>query len=264
MSRTSTITLLTDFGAGSVYVGQMHGVLRRRAPEATVIDLAHDVPPGGVAAAAYLLQRSFDCFPPGSVHVAVIDPGVGSARRILAARAHGHTFLAPDNGLLGPLLDGETEAVVHSVENEELMRERVSRTFHGRDIFAPVAAWLAGGGALEEVGPPVAAEIARPGAVLEDGVIRGRLLLVDRFGNLITNVPKQLLEVLGAPEGLRVSFGGRPVGGLVGTFSDAPRDSLLAYVGSGDHLELAVNGGRASDVLGDDTGAEVRVERSPA
>lgn len=261
MSAAGLVTLLTDFGPGSVYVGQMHGVLLARAPDVRIVDLAHDCPPAGVAAAGYLLERSFRHFPAGSVHVAVVDPGVGSARKVLAARAQDHVFLAPDNGLLGPVLDGITEKEVRAVENRDLMAASIAPTFHGRDVFAPVAAYLAVGRDLAAVGPPTQAERARSGPDVGAASIEGRVLLVDRFGNLVTNVSRAHLQVLGKAARIRVRAGDVAIDGLVRTFSDVARDAALLYVGSGDHLEIAVRGGRASDVLGLGVGAVVHVER---
>ena len=261
MSAAGVVTLLTDFGPGSVYVGQMHGTLLRRAPDVRVVDLAHDCPAGGVAAAAYILRRSVRHFPAGSVHVAVVDPGVGSERAILAARAGDHTFLAPDNGLLGGILAETEDPEVRRVENRDLMNEVVSRTFHGRDIFAPVAAHLASGGALADVGPECPWEVARPGPELEDGAVEGQVLLVDRFGNLITDIDRGMVEALGAADAVRVRAGATFIQGLVRTFSEVPRGVALTYIGSGDHLELAINAGRASDVLRLGPGDVIRVER---
>lgn len=261
MKRSGLVTLLTDFGPGSVYVGQLHGTLLRLAPDLRVVDMAHDCPPGEVAAAGYVLLRSFRHFPEGTVHVAVIDPGVGSGRAILAVRAHGHFFLAPDNGLLGGVLVDAPDCEVRRVVNRELMAAVVSRTFHGRDIFAPVAARLATGTRLAEVGPVAEAEAARPGPEIDGDAIRGRVLLVDRFGNLITNIPREALDGLEAGAALRIRVGDAFIHGLAQTFTDVSRDDALAYVGSGDHLEIAVNGGRAGDVLGLGVGDPVRVER---
>lgn len=259
---SGVVSLLTDFGPGSVYVGQMHAVLLRRAPTLRIVDLAHDCPPGVIAAASYVLHRSWRHMPDGTVHVAVVDPGVGSGRAILAAKAHGHVFIAPDNGLLGDVLRDADE--VRRIENETLFNEHVSKTFHGRDVMAPVAAYLGTGGAFADVGPVVTPSVALPGArVTEDG-IEGSVLIVDRFGNLITDVPKSLLASYAAPEAVRVRVGAAFIEGLVQTFSDVQRGIALIYLGSGDHLEIAVNGGRASDLLRLKVGDRVRVERRQA
>lgn len=264
MSDPGTVSLLTDFGPGSVYVGQMHAVLQRRAPGVRITDLAHDCPPGVVASAGYVLHRSWRHFPAGTVHVAVVDPGVGSGRAILAARAHGQTFIAPDNGLLGDVLADADDVAVRRIENEALFNDVVSKTFHGRDVMAPVAAYLATGGAFDAVGPETTPTVALPGATRAGDGIDATVLIVDRFGNLITDVPRTMIEDFAAPEDLRVRVGAAFIEGLMQTFSDVPRGIALIYLGSGDHLEIAVNGGRASDLLRLAVGSPVRVERRQA
>ncbi len=261
MTASGLVSLLTDFGPGSAYVGQLHGTLLRHAPGVQIVDLAHDCPPGAVAAGAYILERSHPHFPVGAVHMVVVDPGVGSARKIIAVRAHGHMFIAPDNGLLGGLIQSDPEAKVRCVENPTLRNETVSRTFHGRDLFAPAAAFLASGGAFREVGPETTAEGPRPGPELGADSIKGRVLLVDRFGNLITDVPRTMVQALGDPSRIRVRVGPSFIDALVQTFSDVARGVALIYIGSGDHLEIAVNGDRASDLMGLDVGDTVMVER---
>lgn len=258
---TTIISLLTDFGPGSVYVGQMHAVLTRMAPGARVVDLAHDCPTGNVEAAAYLLRGSWSRFPEGTIHVAVVDPGVGTSRAVLAARAHGHAFVAPDNGTLGGLVEGgEVRQIVH----RDVMAAEVTPTFHGRDVMAPVAARLATGMPLAHVGPP-AVPIRLPTGISRDpGGITGRVMFADPFGNLVTNLSREVVAELGRPEdGIRVRLGDAFLDGLEKTFGDVARGRALAYFGSGGHLELAVNGGRAIDLLGLAPGDPVRVERSP-
>lgn len=264
MTAGGVVSLLTDFGPGSVYVGQMHAVLRRRAPDARVVDLAHDCPPGVVAAAGYVLQRSWRHFPDDTVHVAVVDPGVGSGRALLAARAHGQRFIAPDNGLLGAVLAEDPDAEVRRIENRALMGDTISNTFHGRDVMAPVAAHLAAGGDFEAVGPEASPSVALPAAVREGNVIEGRVLIVDRFGNCITDVPRSLLADFAAPEEIRVRVGAAFIEGLAQTFSDVAAGVALIYLGSGEHLEIAVNGARAADVLRLEVGSPIRVERRRA
>lgn len=262
MSGVPVVSLLTDFGPGSVYVGQMHAtILRRSQGQVRIVDLFHRCPFGHTEAAAYVLRRSRRHFAPGTVHVAVVDPGVGSDRDILAAEHAGQLFLTPDNSLLPDVLVGESDVRVHRVSNRELMNERVSHTFHGRDIFAPVAVHLALGGALEDVGPPIEMPAATPQPHIEDGCIEGTILIVDHFGNLITNIPRELAMQLGAPEELRVRIGAAFIDRMVDTFTDVDQGIALTYFGSGNHLEIAVNGGRASDLLRMDVGAEVGLER---
>jgi S-adenosylmethionine hydrolase len=254
------VALLTDFGPGSYYVGQMHAVLARLAPRARVLDLAHDCPAGRVEVGAYLLGRTWPHCPPGTVHVVVVDPGVGGERALLAVRAGGQVFLGPDNGVLGPAL-GQAEEV-RRIANERLFPGSVSATFHGRDVLAPVAARLVAGTPFAEVGPIAVAAGPPPGARLVDGGVEGSVLFEDRFGNLVTNVPGSLFEgwpADGAQE-VRVLIGAATLAGLRRTYADVGAGELLAYVGSGEHLEVAVRGGSAAAVLGVGAGARVRVE----
>lgn len=262
MSGVPVVSLLTDFGPGSVYVGQMHAtILRRSEGRVRIVDLFHRCPFGQTEAAAYVLRRSRRHFAPGSVHVAVVDPGVGSDRDILAAECGGQFFLAPDNSLLPDVLIGEPDVRVHRVSNVALMNETVSKTFHGRDIFAPVAVHLALGGALEAVGPAIALPAGTPQPHIEENAIEGSVLMVDHFGNLITNIPRELAMQLGAPEQLRVRIGAAFIERMVETFTDVGQGIALTYFGSGSHLEIAVNGGRACDLLRMEVGSEVGIER---
>jgi S-adenosylmethionine hydrolase len=261
VTPSGIVSLLTDFGPGSVYVGQMHAVIARLAPAARVVDLAHDCPFAAIDAASYILQRSWRHFPAGSVHVVVVDPGVGGRRAVIAARAGGHFFVAPDNGVLGAVLEADPKAETRAVENRALMNEEVSHTFHGRDILAPVASRLAARTPFEEVGPVVSATLPPPGVRAGADATDGKVILADRFGNLITNLPRSAVERMGPPDAIRVRIGAAFIDGLVRTFSDVPGGMALAYIGSGDHLEIAVNGGRACDVLRLCAGSPIRVER---
>lgn len=241
------VTLLTDFGLSDPFVGIMKGVILARHRQATVIDLCHGIPPQSVADAAFWLERSYGWFPPGSVHVAVVDPGVGSARRILAARAHGHLFLAPDNGLLAPSLSG-AGAEVRAVDGNQLGLPTPSATFHGRDVFAPVAADLASGAlAFADVGPAASALPCVLAAPEQDAeALRGEVISVDRFGNLITNLERRALDAIGAR---RVLVGGREVA-VRRTYADAEPGELLALINAFEVLELAVRDGSAQQQLG--------------
>jgi len=261
------ITLLTDFGTESTYVAQMKGVILGRCPTLTIVDLSHGVPRHDVRTAAFMLASAAPAFPKGTVHVAVVDPAVGSPRRILAAEAGGQTFLAPDNGLLTLIarpgfLSPSTEPSARfvSVENRSLFRTEVSSTFHGRDIFAPVGAALACGTSLEDLGPAVdeIEEFVLPTARREGKAIVGEVLHRDPFGNLVTNIPAGMLADAPA-ETLSIQVAGAVVRGLSGAYSDVPAGWLLAYVGSAGLLEIAVNRQSAAARLGAQGGTPVRV-----
>jgi S-adenosyl-L-methionine hydrolase (adenosine-forming) len=195
--HSPVITLLTDFGTKDIYAGVMRGVITNLAPHARIVDLTHDVPPQGVADAAFLLDAAAPYFPWGTIHVAVVDPSVGTERRIICVRTSRATYLAPDNGLLTRVLDRESAARIVSVENRSYFLPEVSNTFHGRDIFAPVAAHLALGLDPCRLGPEIAS--IRPLSLprvseTSPGVLTGELIYLDRFGNLVTNVPMASLS----------------------------------------------------------------------
>jgi S-adenosyl-L-methionine hydrolase (adenosine-forming) len=247
-SPSRVITLLTDFGHGDPFVGIMKGVIASLCIESRVIDLCHGIQPQAVAEAAFWLERSYAWFPPGSLHVAVVDPTVGSERRILAVAALGHYFLAPDNGLLADALTGAEGARVHALDFARLGLHRPSATFHGRDVFAPVAARLASGGLeLAAVGPPVLAQPCVLRAPESDGqMLTGEVVTVDRFGNLITNLDRARVE---SSRAHHVTLAGRDIT-LRRTYADAAPGELLALINAFDVLEVAQRDGNAEQRLG--------------
>jgi S-adenosyl-L-methionine hydrolase (adenosine-forming) len=246
-----SITLLTDFGTADSYVAEVKGVLLSGTSGVTLVDVTHDVPPGAVATAQYLLARAWQRFPPGTVHVVIVDPGVGTARRALAAEAAGHRFVAPDNGVLTMLPD-DARFVALALAAE------AAPTFHGRDVFAPAAARLAGGARLEDLGAVVTDPIRVPLPAPEDrGThLAGVVLHVDRFGNLVTNLPATWGRT---GSGMRAA--GVAVGPLRRTFGDVEPGQLVAYEGSGGLVEVAVRDGSAARLLGAGIGAAVTIEK---
>ncbi len=249
MSGSPRITLLSDFGQRDGYVGAMKGVLTTRCAAAHLIDLTHEIAPGDVAGGAWALGQAARWFPAGTVHLAVVDPGVGTSRRALACRLDHQFFVAPDNGLLMHLLARAHEVRVHEIVRDELWNSPVSDVFHGRDVFAPVAAWLAGGGELGAVGPridPAMLAGPAPEAPVTDAAGRhGRIVHEDRFGNLISNLPLEPGEAMG----WRVEIDGREIP-FARTYADVPAGALLALVGSEGCVELACNGQSAAALLG--------------
>jgi len=255
------VTLTTDFGLDDAFVGIMKGVLLGRAPDARIVDLTHAIPPGDVKRAAWTLHTAWAHFPPGTVHMVVVDPGVGSSRRILAARAEGAVFLAPDSGIipasLDPFGEGSLEVEYRTVDAPGLGLTGVSRTFHGRDVFAPVAAALASGLDFATLGPPARdpAIIVFPRPLKREGDVHGEILHVDRFGNLITNVREEDLP----PGDWRVVIEGVEVSGPAGAYSEAPAGGLLGIVGSAGFLEIAVRDGSAKSALASGVGTTMFV-----
>ena len=263
------IVLTTDFGLSDAYVGVMRGVILGINPRASIVDLTHQIGPQNVQQAAFVLGASYRYFPPGSIHVAVVDPGVGTARKAIVLTTPDAVFLAPDNGLLsGVLADYVAEpspaagvipvpegCAAFELSNPTYRLHPVSATFHGRDVFSPAAAHLSLGAAPSEMGDPVGEIVWRPAPVpVRDGdLLRGEVIYADHFGNLITNIPGAML---GVTSGLEVGIKGHRIAGLSVTFHQ-PGGRVdgqpIALVGSNGHLEIAVADGNAARVL--DAGA---------
>jgi S-adenosylmethionine hydrolase len=242
------ITLTTDFGTADGYVGAMKGVIARIAGShlaPVVVDLAHDIPPGDVAHAAWVVATATTEFPHGSIHVVVVDPGVGGARREVIVRARGRWYVGPDNGVFAYVAERTSE--VYAIENERFRAEHVSRTFHGRDVFAPTAAAIASGEDPSTAGPWVKLSGRLPWGPRERDV--GRIVHIDRFGNLISDLPE-------AEAGPAIAAAGQVLP-LVGTYEDVAPGQLLAYIGSAGTVEIAVRDGRADRQLAIARGALV-------
>jgi S-adenosylmethionine hydrolase len=256
----TVITLTTDFGTADGYVGAMKGVILSLAPSATVVDISHDVAPHDVRHGARVLAAAVPFFPSGTIHVAVVDPGVGSARRGIAVQTARAVFVGPDNGLFTPFL--HERVACFDLTNPETYRDTVSATFHGRDIFAPVAAHLANGMPLSELGPAVDDPLSLPMPEperLPDGQVRAEVVHVDRFGNLVTNLKlAQWDKADEEPSGIRVVVGSESLA-LHRTYADVAPGTLIALVGSDGYLELAVSEGKAAERLGMGVGVNVEV-----
>ena len=260
------ITLLTDFGTRDEYAGILKGVIYGINPAAAIVDLTHAIPPQDVVRAALVLKAAWRYFPAGTIHTAVVDPGVGSGRPIIAARQNGHWFLAPDNGLLSAVWqEGAPERLVR-VENQALFLQPVSRTFHGRDIFAPVAAHLSLGMAVEELGSAVHSDevirldLAEPRWIDPDTVV-GRIVSVDHFGNLVTNLGAAQMDRLdrsGDGSGVCITVGAHCIQGLSSSYAQKPPGKLMAVIGSREVLEIAVNQGSAAQYVGVGAGDTVQ------
>jgi S-adenosyl-L-methionine hydrolase (adenosine-forming) len=262
------VTFLSDFGTQDWFVGVVHGVVNEFAPEAHVVDLNHLVPPGDVVRGAFLLEAAAADFAAGTVHLAVIDPGVGTLRRALAVGARGQFFVGPDNGLLEWALAAD-DAVVHELVESRWFRTPVSRTFHGRDVFGPVAAHLARGVPLAEFGPRITdaarLDVARPRR--EGNALLGHVVFIDRFGNALTNLTTSAIAAaFGAlpQERLHVTVLQREVLGLAGSYGDFPVGTLVAILGSSGRIEIAQVGGDAAVRLGLGEGDPVSVRPGPA
>ncbi len=258
------ITLTTDFGLTDGYVGAMKGVLLSLCPDANVVDVSHAVAPQDIQMGSVILRDIVGYYPAGAIHVVVIDPGVGTGRRALVSRAGGQLFVGPDNGVFGPalrLLSPDKAPEFWNVSDSPLAPSIRSSTFHGRDLFAPIAAHLALGVRPEELGPTIDDPVgARAPACHQtnDGLL-GQVVSVDHFGNLTTNVPA---IALGTASRVEVTFPGRtspPVTGLFRTYEEGPSGSPMALIGSSGHLEIAICRASAAERLHVLRGASVEV-----
>lgn len=252
------VTLLTDFGLDDHYVGVMKGVILRIFPRAQIIDVTHRVKPYSVQQGAFYLDQSHRYFPEGSVHVGVVDPGVGGPRRPLAAAIGSHYFIAPDNGLLSRVLEREPEAEIREIDADQWGLKPLSRTFHGRDLFSPAAARLASGVKLEELGKRVEDPVRLwPAEPREDaaGRCRGGVLNIDRFGNIVTSFKPE--HVRGKQFRMRV--GTVSATRLAESFVDAGDTGPVLIIGSSGFLEVAIRQGSAADKAGAAIGDEVEL-----
>ena len=257
------IALMSDFGTCDHYVGAMKGVILSVCPDATLVDISHDIPPHDIQRASLELAAVWQFFPPGSVFLVVVDPGVGSNRRGLAAHSEGRRFVAPDNGVLSGVFQQTTPKCVVEVTEQGYALPKVSRTFEGRDRFAPAAAWLAKGIELSALGRPANdyCLLDTPAARVRNGRIDGAVLRIDRFGNLITNIGRGTLDRLAVGGGIEIMVAGHQVDRIVETYADITVKEVCALFGSTDHLEIAANSAKAAERLAVELGAPVRIRR---
>jgi S-adenosyl-L-methionine hydrolase (adenosine-forming) len=260
------VALLTDFGTRDHYAGALKGVIVTICPDVMLVDISHDIPPHDVTTGALELAACYRYFPPGTIFVVVIDPGVGSSRRPLGAETGDHRFVAPDNGVLTAVFQEAPPRRVVELTERRYARPTISRTFEGRDRFAPAAGWLARGIELKAFGRTIhdyqMLPIPTPEAH-DDGRVSGQVLRVDRFGNLVTNIDRRLFERSVGAQAARIRVGSVVVHRLIGTYAEAGEDQVCALFGGTDHLEIAVNGGSAAERLGAGRGAAVEVVPLP-
>jgi S-adenosyl-L-methionine hydrolase (adenosine-forming) len=259
----SVVTLTTDFGLQDWFVGTMKGVILSTHREAQIIDITHEVPPGNIQTGAFALAASYRFFPKRSIHVAVVDPGVGTDRPAIAVATQNYFFLAPDNGVLSFALAHESIRSIHRLENRKYLGAVMSCTFHGRDVFAPVAAHLAEGTAIQKFGEPLLDYVRLPKQTprITREYIEGQVVYVDRFGNAITNISERQVEDFGAKfTGLAIGRR-KPLIELGHCYQDVPHGRPLGLVGSTGFLEIAVNGSSAARLFKLRIGSRVRLRK---
>lgn len=247
---TAHITLLTDFGTSDYFVGALKGVILSVNTAVTIVDITHEIPPQDIATAAFTLLASYQSFPVGTIHVVVVDPGVGSSRRAIAASAGGQFFVGPDNGLFSYVFEREPPEKIVQLTNETYFRHTVSNTFHGRDVFAPVAAALSTGARLDSFGPEVSDSVKLESLTptrLNTSALKGKIIHIDHFGNCVTNFDKQALKGIESPS-LRLKR--RRIDEIRHSYNEAKRnEDVFAIWGSAGFLEISANQRSAAALL---------------
>jgi S-adenosylmethionine hydrolase len=257
------IALLTDFGSRDHYVGTMKAVILGIYPDITLVDISHEIPAHDVLTASLELAACYKYFPAATIFLVVVDPGVGSPRRRIAVDTGDYRFVAPDNGVLTAVLKESPARRTVELTERRYARPTVSRTFEGRDRFAPAAGWLAKGVDLSALGRPAGPihQLAIPSPALSDDVLSGEVLRVDRFGNLVTNIDRKLFDKFAHATDIEISAAAHRIGRVVATYAEAETNELCALFGSTDHLEIAVNAGNAAERLDLTRGAPVTIRR---
>ena len=257
------VALLTDFGNRDHYVGAMKGVILGICPEATLVNITHDIPTHDVLTAGLELAAAYRYFPTGTVFLAVVDPGVGSERRGLAADTGDYRFVAPDNGVLTAVLQESPPKRVVELTERRYARPTVSRTFEGRDRFAPAAAWIAKGVRLSALGRTLTdyQMLDLPVPTVDGDTITGQVLRIDHFGNLVSNIDRKTFERMAHSGSIQIEVGGQAIGRLVETYADIGDDEVCALFGSTDHLEFAANSTSAVEHLGVDKDVSIVVTK---
>jgi S-adenosylmethionine hydrolase len=259
------ITITTDFGEDDHFVGVMKGVILNINPDVTIVDINHQVKSYDIFDGAYSLSQSYHVFPPGTIHMVVVDPGVGSERRPIIVQSKNYRFVAPDNGVLSMVYEREESVEVRHVSSDHFFRKPVSNTFHGRDIFAPVAAWLSRGMEPKKFGE-VITDYARFTSVRpkweSDTLLKGIAIKVDKFGNVITNIsPADVPQIFGKePQAFCIRINGQEITGIHESFAAGEQAELFAVVGSSGFIEICTNRGSAARALNVNRGAEVELE----
>lgn len=256
------ITLTTDYGTADHLVAAMKGVILKINPDAHIIDISHNVMPFDILDGALTIGQAYRYYPPKTIHAVVVDPGVGSQRRPILVSGDQHYFVAPDNGVLSMVYEREQKVTVRHVTSEHYFLNPISNTFHGRDLFAPVAAWLSKNWQTPSFGEEVSdyVRFAMPKPKAANNTVKGVVLKVDNFGNLITNLTAEDVPQLLAGNSFKITVGGKQITKLAQTYSQGAQNEPFALMGSSGFVEISVNRGNAARTLGAQRGAEVTVE----
>lgn|SRR5215510_6969345 len=260
-NRQSLITLLTDFGNQDYFVGAMKGVILSINPSVRIVDITHEIPPQDIESAAFTLLACYRDFPPETIHLCIVDPGVGSQRRALAVQCAQQHFVGPDNGIFSWICEREADFRAWAVNNETFFRQPVSRTFHGRDVFAPVAAALSAGTKLDELGERVKDIVRLPTLApqISDGTITGRIIHIDRFGNAVTNLTRDQVAEDIFDRGAKLTINDESISTFHSCFADAKGEKPFCFFGSAGFLEVGARNSSAKGILKLQHGASIRL-----
>ncbi len=263
----SVITLTTDFGTKDNYVGVMKGVILGINPSVCLVDITHEIAPQQVREAAFLLLSSYRWFPSGTVHLVVVDPGVGGKRNPIIVETERHLFVGPDNGVFSLIYEREQEFRVFKISNPQFLLPKVSNTFHGRDIFAPAAAYLSKGTPPSRLGEQINRYVRFPftGPEIREDVLEGEIIHIDRFGSLVTNISEETWKgfVSRDKQEFQIIIKDKILNRICHTYSDVPQGELLVVIGSSGFLDISANCASAAEMLSAKPGETVRVKRSP-
>ncbi len=260
--KSKIITLITDFGLKDEYVGLMKGVMLDINPKLRIVDISHYVSPQDIIWASYLSYYSYKYFPKGSIHLAIVDPGVGSNRGIICIKVDGYIFICPDNGIITKVIEHKRPNEIHEVKNKEYFLKNTSNTFHGRDIFAPIAAHLSLGANCKDLGPKIkdVKKINLPRPKQSVKAIEGEVIHIDRFGNIITNIEENMIDKLKAnSEFVTVKIKNKKIKGISNSYQDVRKGQFLAIIGSRGLLEISANNKNIADILSIQAKKKVRV-----
>lgn len=264
MYSNGIVTLTTDFGLSDPYAGIMRGAVLSTNPRATVVDITHGIPAHDIMTAAFTFANAYGFFPAGTVHAAVVDPGVGGVRKNIAVMTDRYFFVGPDNGILSIALAREGTVGIREIANPAFIRDIISNTFHGRDVFAPCAGMLSAGSAFENIGPLLTdyRKLTYPQPVIERDTLTGEVLVIDSFGNMVTNITETQFHTFIGSRSFEVYFASERFTRLASNYEEVPAGKPLAIIGSTGHLELSMSSGNAAEYFMSAAGSVISVRRS--
>lgn len=263
MQANGIVTFTTDFGNRDPYAGIMKGIVLGANPNARIVDITHEIPAHNILNAAFSLIRTCRYFPEGTIHVAIVDPGVGGQRKNIAVRTDQYIFIGPDNGILSPVLSNVKSSEIRVIKNPPFIKSRISDTFHGRDVFAPCAGHLSAGNSFAEVGPEIEriTHLVYPKVTREANVLKGEIVSIDYFGNMITNISEQLFRSFAGKRKIEAFFGTARFNRIMQRYSDVPQGTPLVLFGSCGYLEISMNEGNAASYFMTSAGSPVTIRK---